>query len=136
MKKLTLIAILIASIYGFNCKEEEKTTIDDSKTILEGIWVLTYGCQQDPTPNPVAWLIISNNRDIISCLQASSTVTKGLLIKGQPEGNYRIDWQQGPPSTAQYPVTQWNLFGVTTQGSTNCYARVRNPANNPPPFCK
>ncbi|TGK27556.1 hypothetical protein EHQ12_08640 [Leptospira gomenensis] len=136
MKKITILLVLVVSIYAFNCKEGDKTTVDETKTILEGIWVLDFGCQQDPTPNPIAWLIVSNNRDVVSCIQASNTVTKGLIIKGQPEGNYTIDWQQGPPSTAQYPVTQWNLLGLTSQGTTNCYSRVRNPANNPPAFCK
>ncbi|RHX89057.1 hypothetical protein [Leptospira stimsonii] len=136
MKKITFIFTLLIATYAFNCKEEGKTTIEDSKTILEGIWVLDSGCQQDPTPNPIAWLVISNNRNIIACYKASGTVTKGIIIKGQPEGNYRFDWQQGPPSTAQYPVTQWNLLGVTTQENTSCYSRVRNPAYNPPAFCK
>ncbi|XDD56223.1 hypothetical protein AB3N62_17950 [Leptospira sp. WS4.C2] len=136
MKKISLIIALAVSVSAFHCQSGEKTNVDDSRTILEGSWVLTNNCVNNPSPNPVAWLLISNNRDIKSCYKSNSSVVKGLLIK-QSEGNYNIDWAEGPASTAQYPVGgPLNLFGMTTQGSTVCYTRVKGPKYNPPAFCK
>ncbi|TGM45654.1 hypothetical protein [Leptospira vanthielii] len=136
MKKISLIIALAVSVFAFHCQSGEKTTVDDSRTILEGNWVLTNNCVKDPSSNASAWLIISNNRDIKSCYKNTGSVVKGLLIK-QSEGNYNIDWAEGPASTAQYPVGgPLNLFGMTTQGSTVCYTRVKGPKYNPPAFCK
>lgn len=122
------MTVLASAING----EDKKTQAEENQTLLNGNWVLTSGCEQDPSPSPTAWIIIKNN-NVISCSQQS--VTKGILIRTKNKGIYRIDWQKGPASTAEYPVTQWNLLGVTSQGSTNCYSRVRNPQNNPPQFC-
>ncbi|TGL68180.1 hypothetical protein [Leptospira kmetyi] len=132
MRKVTLLLLLLVAVCVFGCKGE-KTTSEDTQTLLNGKWVLDYGCQQDPTPNPVAWLIINNN-NVISCMQVTQGAVKGLIVKIS-EGNYRFDWQQGPPSTASYPVTEWNLLGVSNPSGQNCYSRVRNPANNPPAYC-
>nr|WP_269155500.1 hypothetical protein [Leptospira mtsangambouensis] len=127
---------MAVSITVFYCKSGDKTTLEESKTILEGNWIVTNNCVQNPSPSATAWLVISNNRDIKSCYKSNSSVVKGLLIK-QSEGNYNIDWQEGPASTAQYPVGgPLNLFGMTTQGSTVCYTRVKSAKQNPPAFCK
>ncbi|TGL16161.1 hypothetical protein [Leptospira meyeri] len=136
MKKISFVIALAISVTAFYCQSGDKTVLEDSKTILEGNWILTNNCVKDPSPNPSAWLIISNNRDIKSCYKTSGSVVKGSLIK-QSEGNYNIDWQEGPASTAQYPVGgPLNLFGMTTQGSTVCYTRVKSAKQNPPAFCK
>ncbi|PJZ58039.1 hypothetical protein [Leptospira barantonii] len=134
MRKVTLLLLLLTAVFVFGCKGE-KIASEDNQTLLNGNWVIDYGCQQDPTPNPVAWLIINNNT-VISCMQTTQGAVKGLIVK-MSEGNYRFDWPAGPPSTANYPVTQWNLLGVNSPGGTgpNCYSRVRNPANNPPAYC-
>ncbi|TGK82750.1 hypothetical protein EHQ23_15770 [Leptospira bourretii] len=136
MKKISFILALAVSITVFHCKSGDKTTLEDSRTILEGNWILTNNCATNPSPSATAWLVISNNRDIKSCYKSNSSVVKGLLIK-QSEGNYNIDWSEGPASTAQYPVGgPLNLFGMTTQGSTVCYTRVKSAKQNPPTFCK
>ncbi|TGK12386.1 hypothetical protein EHO60_09050 [Leptospira fletcheri] len=133
MRKFTLILFLAVSACIFSCKGE-KTTLDESQTLLNGNWVLDSGCEQDPSPNPIGWLIIHNN-SVISCLKESQSVTKGLIVRTKNQGIYRFEWQKGGSSTAEYPVTQWQLLGLTSQGSTSCYSRVKNPANNPPAFC-
>lgn len=136
MKKISLILLLAVSITVFHCQSGDKATLEDSKTILEGNWILTNNCTKDPSPNATAWLVISNNRDIKSCYKKTSSVVKGSLIK-QSEGNYNIDWAEGPASTAQYPVGgPLNLFGMTTEGVTVCYTRVKSAKQNPPTFCK
>lgn len=135
MKKVTLLLLLLVTTWVLSCKGE-KIASEETQTLLNGNWVLNYGCQQDPTPDPIAWLIINNN-NVISCMKNTQSSVKGLIVKASGEGNYRFDWQQGPPSTAQYPVTEWNLLGLIWQGSSspNCYSRVRIPANNPPAYC-
>ncbi|TGK83140.1 hypothetical protein EHQ24_07455 [Leptospira noumeaensis] len=136
MKKNCLIMVMAVFTFVFYCQSGDKTGALDGKTLLEGTWVLTSNCVTDPTPNPSAWLIISNNREIKSCYKKTSSVVKGILIK-QTEGNYNIDWKEGPASKAQYPVGgSLNLFGMTTEGSTICYTRIKNPKQNPPAFCK
>ncbi|TGL97452.1 hypothetical protein EHQ76_15055 [Leptospira barantonii] len=134
MRKVTLLLLLLISACVLGCKGE-KIASEDNQTLLNGNWVLNYGCQPDPTPDRVAWLIINNNT-VISCMQTTQSAVKGLIVK-MSEGNYRFDWPQGPPSTAQYPVTQWSLLGVSSPGSSgpNCYSRVINPKNKPPAYC-
>ncbi|TGL41494.1 hypothetical protein [Leptospira perdikensis] len=138
MKKITFVFAFAVSALVFQCQSGEKAGAEDTKTILEGSWVLTSDCVKNPSPSPVAWLVISNNREIKSCYKKTSSVVKGQMSKGQPEGNYRIEWQEGPGSTAQYPVggPKLNLFGMTTEGVTVCYARLPNPTKSLPGFCK
>ncbi|TGL88225.1 hypothetical protein EHQ68_10390 [Leptospira congkakensis] len=135
MKKITFLFAFALSAFVFHCQSGDKTSAEEAKTILEGNWVLTNNCVTDPSPNPNAWLIISNGRDIKSCYKKTNSVVKGQITGS--EGNYRINWQEGPASTAQYPVGgPLNLFGMTTEGATVCYTRIKNPKNNPPAFCK
>ncbi|MCT8335479.1 hypothetical protein NUH30_17485 [Leptospira sp. 85282-16] len=134
MKKIIFFLVLAVTV--FYCQSGDKTSLEESKTILEGNWILTNNCVQNPGPSATAWLIISNNRDIKSCYKKTSSVVKGSLIK-QSEGNYNINWSEGPASTAEYPVGgPLNLFGMTTEGVTVCYTRVKSAKQNPPTFCK
>ena len=131
MKKITFIFVVAISAILFHCQSGEKTGTDETRTILEGNWVLTSNCVTNPSPNPAAWLIISNNRDIKSCYKKTGSVIKGQITGSG--GNYHINWQEGPASTAQYPVGgPLNLFGMTTEGVTICYARIKTL----PAFCK
>ncbi|EOQ95050.1 hypothetical protein LEP1GSC195_0872 [Leptospira wolbachii serovar Codice str. CDC] len=131
MKKISLIIALAVSVSAFHCQSGEKVGADEGRTILEGSWVLTNNCVKDPSSNVSAWLIISNNRDIKSCYKKTSSVVKGQITGS--EGNYNINWQVGPASTAQYPVGgPLNLFGMTTAGVTVCYTRTKTL----PAFCK
>ncbi|WP_010568592.1 hypothetical protein [Leptospira broomii] len=131
MRRIALLLLVGILAYAVNAKDR-KAPVEEAQTLLNGNWVLDNGCEQDPTPTRTAWLIIHNN-SVISCSQQS--VTKGTIISTKNKGIYRFDWAKGPASTAEYPVTQWNLLGLTTQGSTSCYSRVRNPEHNPPKFC-
>ncbi|PJZ43905.1 hypothetical protein [Leptospira brenneri] len=135
MKKITLVFAFAVSALVFHCQSGAKAGAEEGKTILEGNWVLTSNCVTNPSPNPTAWLIISNNRDIKSCYKKTSSVVKGQ-ITGK-DGNYHINWEVGPASTAQYPVGgPLNLFGMTTiengQSYTVCYTRTKTV----PAFCK
>lgn len=131
MKKITFVLAFAVSAFLFHCQSGTKVGTEEGKTILEGNWVLTSNCVTNPSPNPVAWLIISNNRDIKSCYKKTSSVVKGQIVG--KDGNYNINWQEGPASTAQYPVGgPLNLFGMTTEGVTVCYVRTKTL----PAFCK
>ncbi|EQA35845.1 hypothetical protein LEP1GSC047_0377 [Leptospira inadai serovar Lyme str. 10] len=132
MRRIGLLLLMGILTHTINAKDQ-KAQAEEAQTLLNGNWVLDYGCNQDPNPTGTAWLVIHNNT-VISCNQQSVT-NKGTIVNTKNKGIYRFDWTKGPSSTAEYPVTRWNLLGLTTQGSTSCYSRVRSAEHNPPKFC-